>query len=221
MAACTASGKRREPQPCAESRSALAGSAVWGAENYTYTEHAQGLVAWLNEKIAKSIFPVVHVTLPTGNVSRGTANLVGLPAGLNLVFQGQGMNGATATTLNLQQNNLDIGDMLGDTGRIEFRNMGITNVRGFASAQPQLLAQSLRFVQGSSPTVRVHHPMPADAGRYLAVFAAFILGWSDGLLRPRERGSLAECGGHCASLRRRGAFDGPLRAAQPSRPWRA
>ena len=102
---------------------------MWGAQNYTYKEDAQGLVAWLNEKIANSSFRVVHVTLPTGNVSRGTANLIGLPTGLNLVIQGQGMNGATATTLNLQQKNLDIGAMLGDTGRIEFRNMGITNVR--------------------------------------------------------------------------------------------
>jgi hypothetical protein len=69
-------------------------------------------------------------------VSRGTANLIGLPIGLNLFIQGQG---AYATTLNLQQKNLDIGAMLGDTGRIEFRNMGITNVRGAASAPPQLL----------------------------------------------------------------------------------
>ena len=131
--------KRREPQPCAESRSALAGSAVWGAQNYTYAEDAGGLVAWLNEKIANSSFRVVHVTLPTGNVSRGAANLIGLPTGLNLVIQGRGMNGSAATTLNLQKQNLDIGAMLGKTGRIEFRNMSITNVRAAASAQPQLL----------------------------------------------------------------------------------
>ena len=77
--------------------------------NYTYTEDAPGLVAWLNEKIANSSFNVVHVTLPTGNVSRGSATLIGLPIGLNLVVQGQGMNGATATILNLQRMNLDIG----------------------------------------------------------------------------------------------------------------
>ncbi len=112
---------------------------MWGAENYTYTEDSQGLVAWLNEKIANSSFRVVHVTLPTGNVSRGAANLIGLPTGLNLVIQGRGMNGSAATTLNLQKQNLDIGAMLGKTGRIEFRNMGITNVRTAASAQPQLL----------------------------------------------------------------------------------
>ena len=132
---------------------------MWGAENYTYTEEAQGLVAWLNEKIAKSSFRVVHVTLPTGDVSRGTANLIGLPTGLNLVLQGQG---TYATTLNLQRMNLDIGAMLGDTGRIELRHMGITNVRAAASVPPQLLPQSLLFVQGYS-TVPFHRRMLADA----------------------------------------------------------
>ncbi len=127
-------------------------------------------MAWLNERVAKSSFRAVHITLPTGNVSRGTANLIGLPIGLNLVIQGQGMNGETATTLDLQQQNLDIGAMLGDTGRIEFRNMGITNVRAAGSAPPQLLPQSLLFVQGYSSTVRVHHPMPADAGRCGSMF---------------------------------------------------
>ncbi len=142
---------------------------MWGAENCTYTEDAPGLVGWLNKKIANSSFRVVHVTLPTGNVSRGTANLIGLPIGLNLVIQGRGMNGAAATTLNLQQKNLDIGAMLGKTGRIEFRNMSITNVRAAASAPPQLLPRSLLRVQGSSPTV-VPHAKPADAGRCFAVF---------------------------------------------------
>jgi hypothetical protein len=158
---------------------------MWGAENenYTYTEDAQGLVAWLNEKIAKSSFRAVHVMLPTGDVSRGTANLMELPIGLNLVIEGRG---AYATTLNLQQKDIDIGAMLGDTGRIEFRNMGITNVRAAVPAPPQLLPQSLLFVQGFSSMVRVHHPMPADAGRYVAVFAVFARG---------DLGSLAECGG--------------------------
>jgi hypothetical protein len=126
---------------------------VWGAENYTYTEDAQGLVAWLKEKIANSSFRVVHVTLPIGNVSRGSANLIWLPIGLNLVIQGQGMDGAQSTTLNLQQKDIDIGAMLGDTGRIEFRNMGITNVRAAVPAPPQLLPQSLLSVQGYSSTV--------------------------------------------------------------------
>ncbi len=182
---------------------------MWGAQNYTYAEDARGLVAWLNEKIANSSFRVVHVALPTGNVSRGTADLIGLPTGLNLVIQGQGMNGETATTLDLQQKNLDIGAMLGDTGRIEFRNMGITNVRTAASAPPQLLPQSLLSVQGYSSTVCVHQPMPADVGRYLAVFAVFAVfvcverccSGVEGIavaLRPEVAG---------ASARLRGAFD--------------
>ncbi len=179
---------------------------MWGAQNCTYAEDAQGLVAWLNEKIANSSFRAVHVTLPTGNVSRGTANVMRLPIGLNLVIQGQGMNGATATTLNLQQKNLDIGAMLGDTGRIEFRNMGITNVRTAASAPPQLLPRSLLSVQGYSSTVCLHHPMPADVGRYLAVLAVFVrvepccscVEGSAVALQPEVAG---------ASARRRGAFD--------------
>jgi hypothetical protein len=162
---------------------------VWGAENYTYTEDAQGLVAWLNEKIANSSFRVVHVALPTGNVSRGTADLIGLPTGLNLVIQGQGMNGETATTLDLQQKNLDIGAMLGDTGRIEFRNMGITNVRAAASEMPQLLPQSLLFVQGSSLLV------PPPNRRMLANTLLCLFAYSDVALASRELGSLAECGG--------------------------
>ncbi len=174
---------------------------MWGAQNYTYAEDARGLVAWLNEKIANSSFRAVHVTLPTGNVSRGTANVMRLPIGLNLVIQGQGMNGATATTLNLQQKNLNIGAMLGDTGRIEFRNMGITNVRTAASAQPQHLPRSLLSVQGYSPTVRVHHPMPADVGRYLAVFAVFAC--VERCCSGVE--GIAEVAG--ASAMRRGAFD--------------
>jgi hypothetical protein len=163
---------------------------VWGADNYTYTEDAQGLVAWLNEKIAKSSFRAVHVTLPTGNVSRGTANLVELPIGLNLVIQGQG---AYATTLNLQQKDIDIGAMLGNTGRIEFRNMGITNVRAAVPAPPQLLPQSLLFVQGHSSTVRW---MPADTS--LSLLCLF-----EGTLVALRSAKAAG-----ASLRHRGAFDG-------------
>ncbi len=157
---------------------------MWGAQNYTYAEDAQGLVTWLNEKIANSSFRAVHVTLPTGNVSRGTASLMELPIGLYLVIQGQGMNGATATTLNLQRKNLDIGALLGDTGRIEFRNMGITNVRAAVPAPPQLLPQSLLSVQGFSPTVRW---MPADTslcllclleGILIALWSAEVAGWT-------------------------------------------
>ena len=114
---------------CADrSGSQLAGSAVRGADNYTYTaaEGAQGLVAWLNDKTANSSFRAVHVALPAGHVPRGSATLL-LPVGLNLVLVGQGMDGANATTLNLEKQNLDIGAMLGDSGRLEFRSMSIRN----------------------------------------------------------------------------------------------
>ncbi len=90
-------------------------------------------MAWLNDKTANSSFRAVHVTLPPGSVSRGAASLR-LPVGLNLVLEGQGMAGAQATTLNLDKKNLDIGGMLGGSGRIEFRNMAITNVRARSSA---------------------------------------------------------------------------------------
>jgi hypothetical protein len=210
-----ASGKRVEPQPCAESRSALAGSAVWGAQNYTYTEDAQGLVAWLNKKIANSSFRIVHVTLPTGNVSRGTANLIGLPTGLNLVIQGQGMSGATATTLNLQQKNLDIGAMLSDTGRIEFRNMGITNVRTAASAFRSSCRDSCCLCRAIQPRYACTTPclrMLADTSLCLLCLFA----WSDVALA--KRGSLAAGGGRrfgAASWRFRSLLE---RRSQPGFP---
>ena len=124
-------------------RHELAGSAVRGVDNYTYSaaEGAQGLVAWLNDKTVNSSFGAVHVTLPTGNVSRGSATLL-LPVGLNLVLVGQGMDGANATTLNLEKQNLDIGAMLGDGGRLEFRNMSIRNVTRSRVGPQQLLPQT-------------------------------------------------------------------------------
>ena len=48
----------------------IAGSAVWGAENYTYTEAAPGLVAWLNEKIANSSSGALHVAAHRQRVAR-------------------------------------------------------------------------------------------------------------------------------------------------------
>ena len=87
-------------------------------------------VAWLNRNAANSSARSVHVTLPAGIVLRGDAKLT-LPVGLYLVLQGAG---ADATALNLESKNLDIGGMLGSSGRIEFRNMSITNVRTALSA---------------------------------------------------------------------------------------
>ncbi len=109
-------------------RTARAGSALWAAVNVIYTALDEGLVAWLNNQTASYASSTVHVTLPSGNVARGNAQLQ-LPPGLNLILQGQGMAGASNTTLDLERNNLDVGGMLGDGGRIEFRNMRVLNVR--------------------------------------------------------------------------------------------
>ncbi len=96
--------------------------------NVTYTAVDGGLVAWLNDQTARYASSTVHVTLPSGNVARGAAPLE-LPSGLNLILQGQGMAGASSTTLDLEKQNLDVGGMLGEGGRIEFRNMRVRNVR--------------------------------------------------------------------------------------------
>ncbi len=113
--------------------SARAGSALWTAVNLTYTaDAAEGLVAWLTSKAAIYTSRII-VTLPSGTVSRGNADLT-LPMGLFLVLQGQGMAEAGGTTLDLERNNLDIGGMLGDGGRIEFRDMRVCNVHPPLSA---------------------------------------------------------------------------------------
>ena len=109
-------------------RTARAGSALSAAANVTYTAAGEGLVAWLNNQTARYASSTVHVTLPSGNVARGNAPLQ-LPYGINLILQGQGMAGASSTTLDLERNNLAVGGMLGDGGRIEFRNMRVRNVR--------------------------------------------------------------------------------------------
>ncbi len=96
--------------------------------NVTYTAAAEGLVAWLNNQTARYASSTVHVVLPSGNVARGAASLE-LPYGINLILQGQGIAGASSTTLDLERKNLDVGGMLGDGGRIEFRNMRMGNVR--------------------------------------------------------------------------------------------
>ena len=109
-------------------RTARAGSALSAAVNVTYAAAAGGLVAWLNDQTASYAASTVHVTLPSGNVARGNVPLR-LPSGINLILQGQGMAGASSTTLDLEKNNLAVGRMLGDGGRLEFRNMRVRNVR--------------------------------------------------------------------------------------------
>ncbi len=142
---------------------ARAGSALSAAVNVTYAAVDVGLVAWLNNHTASYASTTVHVTLPSGNVARGNAPLR-LPSGINLILQGQGMAGASNTTFDLENNNLEVGGMLGDGGRIEFRNMGVRNVRpSLASAAvhvclmtPWLLFAGLCGAPASAPT-------PADA----------------------------------------------------------
>jgi hypothetical protein len=127
-------------------RTARAGSALSAAVNVTYTAVDGGLVAWLNSQTARYGSSTVHVTLPSGNVARGNASLR-LPSGLNLILQGQGLAGASNTTLDLEKNNLDVGGMLGDGGRIEFRNMRVRNVRlSRASAAAHVLWMTLWLV---------------------------------------------------------------------------
>jgi hypothetical protein len=145
-------------------RTARAGSALWATVNVTYTAADGGLVAWLNETTAGYASSTVHVTLPSGNVARGNAPLR-LPSGINLILQGQGMAGASNTTLDLERNNLDVGGMLGDDGRIEFRNMRVRNVR------PSLARATVRVLPVTPWLVRAGlcgAPVPADAGRLRA-----------------------------------------------------
>ncbi len=126
--------------------------------NVTYTAAGEGLVAWLNNQTAGYASTTVHVTLPSGNVARGNAPLR-LPSGINLILQGQGMAGASSTTFDLEKNNLEVGGMLGDGGRIEFRNMHVRNVRpSLASAAvhvcpmtPWLLCAGLCGAPASAP----------------------------------------------------------------------
>ena len=127
--------------------SARAGSALWTAVNLTYTaDAAEGLAAWLSSKAANYTSRIV-VTLPSGTVSRGNADLT-LPSGLFLVLQGRGMAEAGGTTLNLERNNLDIGGMLGEGGRIEFRNMRVCNVHPALSAPRSTCASNAAVYAG-------------------------------------------------------------------------
>ncbi len=127
--------------------SARAGSALWTAVNLTYkVDAAEGLAAWLSSKAANYTSRII-VILPSGTVSRGNADLT-LPSGLFLVLQGQGMAEAGGTTLDLERNNLNIGGMLGEGGRIEFRNMRVCNVHPALSAPRSTCASNAAVYAG-------------------------------------------------------------------------
>jgi hypothetical protein len=152
-------------------RTTRAGSALWAAVNVTYTAVDGGLVAWLNNQTASYNSSTVHVTLPSGNVARGAASLQ-LPSGLNLILQGRGMAGASNTTLDLERNNLDVGGMLGDGGRIEFRNMRVRNVRlSRARAAVRVLLMTPWLVCAGLCGAPVPAPTPADARAGCAVLS--------------------------------------------------
>ncbi len=152
-------------------RAARAGSALWAAVNVTYTAAAEGLVAWLNDQTESYTSSTVHVTLPSGNVARGAAALR-LPYGINLILQGSAMAGASSTTLDLERNNLDVGGMLGDGGRIEFRNMRIRNVHpSLARAAVRVLLMTPWLVFAGLCGAPAPAPTPADARAGCAVLS--------------------------------------------------
>ena len=98
--------------------------------NFTYTaaDAPAGLVPFLNKVARSPPSRTLLVSLPAGTVIRGSGDL-SVPSGLSITLQGNGKDGAGNTTLDLQQQNLDLGAMLGDTGRMEFSDIHLTNVR--------------------------------------------------------------------------------------------
>ena len=83
---------------------------------------------FLNSVARSPPSPTLVVGLPAGTVSRGSGAL-SIPSGLTVRLQGHGKDGEGKTILDLQQQNLDLGAMLGDTGRMEFSGIHVTNVR--------------------------------------------------------------------------------------------
>ena len=100
---------------------------------YTAADAPAGLVPFLNKVARSPPSRTLLISLPAGTVSRGSGDL-SIPSGLSITLQGHGKNGVGNTTLDLQQQNLDLGAMLGDTGRMEFSGMHITNVRPLRAA---------------------------------------------------------------------------------------
>ena len=95
---------------------------------YTAANAPAGLVPFVNNVARNPPSSALLVSLPAGTVIRGSGALV-IPSGLSITLQGHGKDGAGNTTLDLQRQNLDLGAMLGDTGRMEFSGIHLTNVR--------------------------------------------------------------------------------------------
>ncbi len=98
--------------------------------NFTFTDAdaPAGLVPFMNKVAQSPLSRTLLVSLPAGTVIRGSGDL-SIPSGLSITLQGHGKDGAGSTTLDLQQQNLDLGAMLGDAGRMEFSGIHLTNVR--------------------------------------------------------------------------------------------
>jgi hypothetical protein len=95
---------------------------------YTAADATAGLVPFLNTVARSPPSRTLLVSLPTGTVIRGSGAL-NIPSGLRITLQGRGKDGAGSTTLDLQQQNLDLGAMLGGTGGMKFSGIHLTNVR--------------------------------------------------------------------------------------------
>ncbi len=116
--------------------------------NVTYTgAEAAGLVPFLNQVARSPPSRTVLVNLPAGTVWRGNGAL-SISSGLSITLQGRGQDGAGNTTLDLQEQNLALGAMLGNAGRMEFNGMRITNVRALrCAALPALCGCAPRGVR--------------------------------------------------------------------------
>jgi hypothetical protein len=96
-------------------------------EIVTYTASHTGFLAWLNHKLSGLCSHTLQVTLSSGKVQLGNAQLDALPPGLHLVLQGSGRSGAGATMLDFDLR--DRVELHGTDVRIEFRNIDFVKVR--------------------------------------------------------------------------------------------
>jgi hypothetical protein len=148
--------------------------------NFTYTaaDAPAGLVPFLNNVTRSPPSRTLRISLPAGTVRRGSG-VLSIASGLTIVLQGRGKDGAANTTLDLQKNNLDLGTMLGDTGRMELNGMHVTNVRALprrAAAYPPRVTSPCAqgFAVSSPPRINrwrsSHSLTQCSAGLFVCVF---------------------------------------------------
>ena len=111
-------------------------------EHVTYAAVPDGLIAWLNRALKGLCHRTLHVSLPSGPVPLGDAELDPLPPGLRLVLRGSGQPAAGATALDFGM--VDPLVISGDDVRVEFSDMSLVNVRCAASLPVARLAVQLR-----------------------------------------------------------------------------